>query len=127
MSQAPPAAAPESPRASRRAASPPAAQSDSQLEQAIQARLAASKIARNGFQVRVQGGVAVLTGRTDVLQHKGVATRLARSAGARQVVNRIEVAQAARDRASANLAKGRRRAQIKRSESGARSEPRRAR
>ena len=50
------------------------------------------------------------------IQHKGVATRLARSAGALQVANRIEISQAARDRATANLTKGRRRAQVKRGE-----------
>jgi hypothetical protein len=74
--------------------------------------------------VRVQGGVATLEGRTDVLQHKGTATRLAKAAGARRVVNRIEVSDAARRKASANLAQGRRRAQIKRSEASPRSEPR---
>jgi hypothetical protein len=90
--------------------------SDRELEAAIQARFARSKISSNHFQVSVQGGVATLTGRADVLQHKGTATRLARAAGAREVVNRIEISEAARQRASANLAKGRRRAQIKRGE-----------
>jgi len=105
------------------AAAPPL--TDAQLEKAIQERLARSKIARNHFQVRVQGGVATLTGKTDVLQHKGVATRLAKAIGARQVVNRIEVSEAAKQKASANLAQGRRRAQIKRGEpAGPRSERR---
>ncbi len=106
-------------------AKPPGPQlTDPQLEKAILERFARSKIARNHFQVRVQGGVATLTGFTDVLQHKGVATRLAKTAGARQVVNRIEVSEAARQKAAANLATGRRRAQIKRSETTPRSEPR---
>ncbi len=87
---------------------------DRQIEAAIRARLAQSKISTDNFQVHVQGGVATIEGRTDVLQHKGVATRLAKSAGALQVVNRVEVSEAARRRASDNLAKGRRRAQIKR-------------
>ncbi len=90
--------------------------SDRELEAAIRARFARSKIAVNHFEVSVQGGVATLTGKTDVIQHKGTATRLARAAGAVQVVNKIEPSQAARERASANLAKGRRRAQVKRSE-----------
>ena len=94
--------------------------SDTQLEKAIQERFARSKISRNQFQVRVQGGMATLTGKTDVLQHKGVATRLAKAAGARQVVNRIEVSDAAKQKAAGNLAQGRRRAQVKRGE--ARSE-----
>jgi osmotically-inducible protein OsmY len=100
----------------------PSAQTDQQIEKAIQDRFAKSKIAPNHFQVRVQGGVATLTGQTDVIQHKGVATRLAKTAGARQVVNRIQVSDAAKQKASANLATGRRRAQIKRSESSPRSE-----
>ena len=90
------------------------AANDVELEKAIRARFASSKINADKFEVHVQGGVATLAGRTDVLQHKGTATRLAKSMGAQQVVNRIEVSQAARDKASANLAKGRRRAQIKR-------------
>jgi len=92
------------------------AAADRRLEQAIRARFAASKIAVNGFEVRVQGGVATIEGRTDVVQHKGTATRLAKAMGAVRVVNRIEVSQAAREKAAASLAKGRRRAQVKRSE-----------
>jgi len=101
----------------------PALKTDPQIEKAIQDRFAKSKIASNKFQVRVQGGVATLTGQTGVIQHKGVATRLAKSAGAHQVVNRIQVSEAAKQKASANLATGRRRAQIKRSEASPRSEP----
>jgi osmotically-inducible protein OsmY len=100
----------------------PALKTDQQIEKAIQDRFAKSKIASDKFQARVQGGVATLTGQTDVLQHKGVATRLAKSVGARQVVNRIQVSDAAKQKASANLATGRRRAQIKRSEASPRSE-----
>lgn len=80
------------------------ASEDRQLEAAIRARFAESKIASNHFQVRVQGGVATLEGRTDVIQHKGTATRLARAMGAKQVVNRIEVSEAAREKAAGNLA-----------------------
>ncbi len=95
---------------------------DSVIEAAIKAKLAKSKIAADKFAVRVQGGVATLEGQTDVAQHKGVATRMARSAGAAAVDNRIQVSEAARAKAAANLAKGRRRAQVKRGE--ARSEDR---
>ena len=97
---------------------------DAEVEQSIKVRLAASKISRNHFQVHVQHGVATLEGKTDVLQHKGTATRLAKSAGATQVVNHIAVSQAAKDKAAKNLATGRRRAQIKRGETTARSEKR---
>ena len=98
------------------------ASEDRQLEAAIRARLADSGIASDKFTVHVQGGVATLEGRTEVLQHKGTATRLAKSMGAKQVVNRIEVSEAAREKAAGNLAQGRRRAQLKRGE--ARSETR---
>lgn len=94
---------------------------DADLEKAIRARFAKSKISTHHFQVHVQGGVATIEGQSDVLQHKGTATRLAKSAGATQVVNHIAVSQAAKDKAAKNLASGRRRAQIKRSESSART------
>ena len=92
------------------------ASNDAAIEKTIRAKLAASKISTNKFEVHVQGGVATLTGRTDVLQHKGTATRLAKTGGASQVVNRIEVSDAAKEKAASNLESGRRRAQVKRSE-----------
>lgn len=94
----------------------PATPGDAALEKDIRERLNRSKIAANKFTVRVQGGVATLEGRTDVLQHKGTATRLAKNAGAAAVVNKIEVGAAAKQKAASNLASGRRRAQVKRSE-----------
>lgn len=97
--------------------------SDAEIEKDIRARLAKSKIAADKFQVRVQGGVATLEGKTDVIQHKGVATRLARSGGAVAVVNHIQVSDAAREKAAKNLQSGRRRAQIKRGEARSESDP----
>jgi osmotically-inducible protein OsmY len=99
----------------KKSASQPVA-SDAQIEKAIRERFARSKISTNKFQVRVQGGVATLEGQTGVIQHKGTATRLAKAAGAVRVVNRIEVSDEAKEKAAGNLATGRRRAQIKRSE-----------
>lgn len=121
-----PAASPSRPptKSQSRASVNSSALSDWQLEKAIQERFARSKISANHFSVRVQGGVATLEGRTNVVQHKGVATRLAKAAGARAVVNRIAVSEEARQKAAANLTRGRRRAQIKRGESVPRSEPR---
>jgi hypothetical protein len=109
---------PAAPAAAHKRPAPAAASKipDPQLESAIRARFARSKIGVNHFTVRVQGGVATIEGRTDVIQHKGTATRIARSAGAAHVVNKIQISQAARERAASNLAKGRRRAQVKRSE-----------
>jgi BON domain len=89
---------------------------DAEIERAIRARFAKSKISVNHFTVHVQGGVATIEGRTAVIQHKGTATRLAKTAGAIQVVNKVELTEEAKQRAAANLTSGRRRAQVKRSE-----------
>lgn len=101
---------------------PTAARSDAAIEKDIRARFAKSKIGVEKFQVHVQGGVATIEGKTNVVQHKGVATRLARSGGAAAVVNHIEISEAAREKAAQNLETGRRRAQVKHGEE--RSEPR---
>jgi hypothetical protein len=89
---------------------------DAQLESAIRAKFARSKINTDKFTVRVQGGVAHIEGKTDVLQHKGVATRMAKTAGAVMVDNRIQVSDAAKAKAAGNLEQGRRRVQVKRSD-----------
>jgi len=100
--------------------SPPAqgtsAQEDRAVEAAIRAKLEKSKIGKDGFKVRVQGGVATWEGTTDIVQHKGAATRMAKSAGAKAVVNNIKISDAAKEKAAANLETGRRRAQVKRSD-----------
>jgi BON domain len=96
------------------------AKSDAEIEKEIRARLAKSKIGAEKFQVHVQGGVATFEGKTNVIQHKGVATRLARSSGAAAVANHIEISEESKEKAAQNLESGRRRAQIKRGE--ARSE-----
>ncbi len=118
----PPVRALTAPATRPRAAAPrQAAISDAELERTIRARFAKSKISTHHFQVHVQGGVATIEGQTDVLQHKGTATRLAKNCGAVAVVNHVAVSQAAKDKAAKNLASGRRRAQVKRSEVTARS------
>lgn len=89
--------------------------SDAQLERVIRAKFAKSKSAKT-FTVHVQGGVATIEGKTDVIQHKGAATHMAKSAGAAAVNNRVEISDAARQKAAGNLETGRRRAQIKRGE-----------
>ena len=89
---------------------------DKETESVIRAKLAKSKIGKDGFTVRVQGGVAYWDGATSVVQHKGAATRMAKTAGAKKVVNNIKVSDAAKETASANLEQGRRRAQVKRGE-----------
>lgn len=89
---------------------------DKETEAFIRAKLAKSKIGKDGFTVRVQGGVAYWDGSTNVVQHKGAATRMAKTAGAKKVVNNIKVSDGAKETAAANLDQGRRRAQVKRGE-----------
>lgn len=89
---------------------------DKAIEAAIRAKLAKSKIGKDGFTVRVQGGVAYWEGSTGVVQHKGSATRMAKTAGAKKVINNIKVSDDAKERAAGNLEEGRRRAQVKRSD-----------
>ncbi len=91
------------------------------MEAAIRAKFAKSKINADKFTVHVQGGVATIEGRTDVIQHKGTATRMAKTAGAVAVNNHIQISDAARQAAANNLEQGRRRVQIKRGD--ARSDP----
>lgn len=101
--------------------------SDSEIEADIRARFAKSKINQDHFTVRVQRGVAIIDGSTEIVQRKGVATRLARLGGAKDVDNRIKISEEARKKASERLAEGRKRkAALKaRSESKpARTEPR---
>jgi hypothetical protein len=77
---------------------------DAQIDSDFRMRLGRSKLAGEGIQIRVKGGVATLTGKTNVIQHKGSATRMAKSAGAHQVVNQIEISAAARELAAAKMA-----------------------
>lgn len=91
------------------AAAAPETKSDAAIEAEIHTRLARSKIAADGFQVKVRNGTAVWTGKTGVVQHKGAASRIAKSAGATSVDNRIEVSAAAKAKASAHLRRSNRR------------------
>lgn len=111
--QSRPAASSKSAVSSKSSASASQRLSDAQLEALIRAKFAKSKSAK-GFTVRVQGGVANIEGKTDVVQHKGAATHMAKSAGAIAVNNRVEISDAAKQKAAGNLQTGRRRAQIKR-------------
>jgi len=101
---------------------------DAQMEAIIRAKLAKSKIAADKFTVRVQGGVATFEGRTEVVQHKGTATRMAKTAGAVAVNNHIQISDTAKAKASQNLESGRRRAQVKRGDARSQADqPRQAR
>ena len=78
---------------------------DAQIERNIRAKFTKSKINAEHFTVTVQNGVATIAGKTDVIQHKGVATRLAKTGGAMAVKNNILVSDQARAKAAAKLAK----------------------
>lgn len=95
---------------------------DAEIEQTLKAKLAKSKMAPNGFTVKVSNGTATIEGKANVIQHKGAMTRMAKTAGATRVVNNIQISEEARAKAREKLASGRRRAQVKRGE--LRSQPR---
>ena len=78
--------------------------SDAQIEGLIRTKLAKSKMAPEGFTVHVHNKVATWEGKTNVIQHKGAATRMAKSAGAIQVVNNIKIGEEARKKAAERLA-----------------------
>ncbi len=80
---------------------------DAQIEHDIRTRFAKSKINAEHFTASVKNGVATLDGKTNVIQHKGVATRLAKRSGAIAVENHIQVSDEAKAKAAANLAKNR--------------------
>lgn len=87
-------------------ATPPRGLSDAQIERNIRARLAKSKMAATEhFTVTVQNGVATLEGKSNVIQHKGVATRLAKLGGAVAVKNHIQISEEAKAKALARLQK----------------------
>lgn len=100
------------------AATPPrpsagARQSDAEIEATIKTKLAKSKIGKDGFQVHVKNGIATWQGTTQVVQHKGAATRMAKTAGAIQVVNNIKISDEAKQKSGGNLNGGPRRVEVK--------------
>lgn len=81
-------------------AAPP---SDAEIEATLRTKLAKSKVGKDGFRFHVQRGVVTWEGTTNVVQHKGSATRMAKSAGAIRVINNIQVSAAAKAKAASNL------------------------
>jgi hypothetical protein len=86
-------------------AAAPRAIPDAQIERTIRAKLSRSKINVDHFTVSVQNGVATFEGKTNVIQHKGVATRMAKTSGAVAVQNHIQISEEAKAKAAAKLAK----------------------
>lgn len=76
---------------------------DTVLQQKIQEKFSKSKAGGGKFTVKVQAGVAYLSGKADVVQHKGAATRMAKTAGAKRVVNNIVVSEAAKQKATRDM------------------------
>lgn len=99
----------QKPGAHQRGSQPVKVLPDATILANIKAKLAKSKMASAGFQVRVENGTAILEGKTDVIQRKGAMTRLAKKAGARNVQNNIVVSEEAKAKLRAQLAKGRHR------------------
>jgi BON domain len=87
--------------------------SDAEIEATIKAKLAKSKIGKDGFQVHVKDRVATWTGTTSVMQHKGAATRMAKAAGAIRVLNNIKVSEVDAQQAKGNLTGQPRHVQVK--------------
>jgi BON domain len=87
--------------------------SDAEIEATIKAKLAKSKIGKDGFQVHIKDGVATWSGSTMVMQHKGAATRMAKTAGAIQVLNNIKISAGAGLPVTGNLAGQPRHVQVK--------------
>lgn len=79
--------------------------SDAQIEATLRAKLAKSKIGKDGFRFHVQRGVVTWEGTTNIVQHKGSATRMAKASGAMQVVNNIQVSDSGKAKAAAGLKK----------------------
>ena len=81
----------------------PGSASDNEIQRTLE-----KKVGKDGFRFHVSHGVVTWEGSTNVMQHKGAATRMARTAGAVQVVNNIQVSATGK----ANGTKGLRRAAV---------------
>ena|SRR5579862_3455656 len=90
-----------------------ARRSDAEIEATIHTKLLKSKIGKDGFTVHVKNGIATWQGSTSVMQHKGAATRMAKTSGAIQVVNNIKVSDAAKQQAAGNLSGAPRKVEVK--------------
>lgn len=95
------------PRTAPAAAAKKPAVADSEIEQVFKAKLSKSKVGANDIQIRVNHGVATLEGRVNVVQHKGAATRMAKSSGATAVINNIKISEAARQKAGQQMIRSR--------------------
>lgn len=88
----------------------PPGRSDAEIASVFRAKLAKSKLVGDGIEIKVERGVATLRGKTEILQHKGTATRMAKSSGATEVRNQIVISDAAKKAAVERLASARQKA-----------------
>jgi len=79
---------------------------DGQILAAIRAKMVKSKVASDHFKFSVQNGIVTIEGQTSVTQHKGVATRIARTSGAAGVRNLIQVSAEGKAKTAATLSRG---------------------
>jgi hypothetical protein len=82
-------------------------ETDQEIEQKIREKLAKSRLAADHFTVSVSRGIATIEGMTDVPQHKGVMTRMAKASGALAVRNNIRMSATAKAKSTEALAKAR--------------------
>jgi osmotically-inducible protein OsmY len=78
---------------------------DAQIERNMRAKLAKSKLNADHYTFSVQNGVVTIEGKTNVMQHKGVMTRMAKTSGAVAVRNNIKISDEAKASALSHLAK----------------------
>ncbi|WP_080507931.1 BON domain-containing protein [Bryobacter aggregatus] len=67
------------------------ADSDAVISSRLRAKLTRSKLKSDGLRFQVKQGVVEWEGNVKIAQHKGAATRMAKSSGATRVINRIQV------------------------------------
>ena len=64
---------------------------DALITSRLKSKMARSKLKSDGLHYKVEGGTVEWSGTVKIPQRKGAATRMAKSAGARRVLNRIVV------------------------------------
>ncbi|MGI9035309.1 MAG: BON domain-containing protein [Pyrinomonadaceae bacterium] len=81
--------APKTPKATKTKMTKPT--DDAGIQTCINEKLGKSKMASEGFAATVSGGTATFTGSTKVAGHKGGVSGIAKSCGAKSVVNNITI------------------------------------
>lgn len=64
---------------------------DALIASKLKSKMARSKLRSDGLQYRVQDGTVEWSGTVKIPQRKGAATRMAKTSGAKRVLNRIVV------------------------------------